>query len=123
MMKTGIDIIKTNRIAKFVNNTKFLEKCFTQHEIKYFNTKPKINVPQVISGHFALKEAVGKALGTGLMREGVSFKDIQIMHKESGAPYVVLGGQAGDIFKSLGSQIEVSIAHTQNIATAICIIL
>jgi holo-[acyl-carrier protein] synthase len=123
MMKTGIDIIETNRLIKLVNNIKFLEKCFTPNEIEYFNSKPGKNIPQVISGHFALKEATAKALETGLMREGVGFKNIEIKHKVSGAPYVILNGQALKIFEKLGTQIEVSISHTDNIATAICVIM
>jgi len=58
-------------------------------------------------------------------KSGVVFKDIQLCHKESGKPFVILHGKAFDKFNNCfqGKQIEVSISHTKNYATAIAIII
>ena len=122
-MKTGIDTVEVLRIKKLMRSDKFFNTCFTDSEIKYFMTKPIKARAQSVSGHFAVKEAVAKALGTGLMREGVGLKDIEIVHNESGTPSVVLSSGAKEKLKAIGTSIEISITHTNKVATAICNIL
>ena len=59
---------------------------------------------------FAAKEAVAKALGTGIGR-GVSWQDIQIEHDANGAPQVRLSGGAAEAAAARGgSRIELSLA-------------
>ena len=83
----GVDIIEIERVRQAIQNNKnFLSKLFTEKEIDYFISR-KMN-SEVIAGNFAAKEAVSKALGTGI--RGFSFKDIEILRNELGKPEVIL---------------------------------
>ena len=75
------------------------------------------NAPCRMAGLFAAKEAVSKALGTGFS-QGIGPRDIEICHRESGAPYAVLHGAAEKRRKELGGRIHVSVSHIQAIAMA-----
>lgn len=117
----GIDLIENERIDK---SDKFLQRIAHQTEIDYINKTNSENLRvQKIGALFCVKEAVMKALGLG-KGSGVVFKDIELFHEESGKPKVVLHGKAKEKFEKdyVGKNIEVSISHTKNYSTAICII-
>lgn len=81
----GIDIVSIKRFEKFLDKfkEKALERFLIPDEISLVST------PQTAAGFFAAKEAVSKALGTGISKE-CSFKDI-VLHKDSkNAPYFTL---------------------------------
>ena len=85
----GIDIAKVDRFDK-----PLLNKIALPNEIKYINkTSSQKLIKQKIASLFSAKEAVMKALGLG-KESGVSFKDIELLHYESGKPYVNLYGKA-----------------------------
>ena len=66
----GVDIIEIERVRQAIRNNKnFLSKLFTEREIDYFISRNMNS--EVIAGNFAAKEAVSKALGTGM--RGFSF--------------------------------------------------
>ncbi len=115
-MMIGIDILEVQRVKSFLDNTKFLKNIFFQSEIDYFL---KFNDPcERIAGFFCAKEAVKKAL---CCENNISFLDIEILHKDSGQPYVILHNNAEFIFKKNNyKNIEISISHTKTLATAIC---
>ena len=70
----GIDIIEINRIENVLERTpRFLERNFTEKEIDYF--KQKNFKSESIAGNFASKEAISKAIGTGI--RGFKLKDIE----------------------------------------------
>lgn len=116
---TGIDIIETARIKKAASD-KFIKKIFTEKEIAYCEQKKQKHISY--AGHFAAKEAFVKALQTGIS-EGVSFLDIEIKHKESGAPYLQITGKAKELIdKNSITNICVSISHLKDTATAIVIL-
>lgn len=76
------------------------------------------------SGRYAAKEAVSKALGTGVMTEGIGFLDIEILLNENGAPYLVLHGNAKAKADSLGViSTSVSISHDGEYAISYCTML
>ena len=81
----GIDIIEINRIENVLERTpRFLERNFTEKEIDYF--KQKNFKSESIAGNFASKEAISKAIGTGI--RGFRLKDIEILRDELGKPIV-----------------------------------
>ena len=105
--------------------TFFLRKIASNEEIEYINKSNCENLRhQRIAALFCVKEAVLKALGTGLS-EGISFKDIELKHQSNGKPYVILNGKAIEKFNQLFKckKIEISISHTKNYATAIAVII
>jgi len=90
----GVDIIEIDRIEKAIqNNEGFLYRLFTEKEIEFF--KACNYRTNTIAGSFAAKEAVVKALGTGV--RGFSWKDIEIVRDKLGKPDVLLHGSAKDI--------------------------
>ena len=112
---TGVDIVNVNRIKKILNNKreKFYEKIFTKREIEYIIKKG--HKPTTVAGNFAAKEAVSKALGTGIGIIG--WKDIEILRENSGRPYIHFRNQEIiDRFKI--KEIQISISHEDLYAIA-----
>lgn len=114
----GIDIIEIERIEKNLQNPSFLQKILTEQEIKYVNQFE--SKTEHIAGFFCAKEAVMKALEEC---QNIAFKDIEVLHKANGKPYVKLYGKALEVFEKQNcNSIEISISQTKTIATAICVI-
>ena len=113
----GIDLVEIERIKRAIdNNGKFLERVFTKEEIT--KGERKKNRYQFYGAHFATKEAVMKALGTG-WRKGVRWRDIRIIHNNDGKPEVKLVGKTKKIAKRLGiDEILISMSHTKKYAVA-----
>ena len=116
----GVDIIEIERVRQAIQNNKnFLSKLFTEREIDYFISRNMNS--EVIAGNFAAKEAVSKALGTGI--RGFSFKDIEIIRNELGKPEVILHNGANLIGNKLvgnnnSLRVHLSISHNNSSAIA-----
>ena len=115
-INTGIDIEEISRFKHLLEKPKFFEKCFGEDELKLFIKKSM--KPQTIAANFCAKEALSKALGTGI--RGFSLKDIQLLRDDLGCPYFKLSGNALDLCK--GKKIAVSVSHTRQYATAVVIL-
>lgn len=113
---TGIDIVEISRIARVMDRTeRFVSRVFTSSEIDYFNSRG--NGPSHVAGAFAAKEAVLKALGTGL--RGMEWKDIEIARDGNGRPDVNLYNGARTLAVGLGiCKIHISISHERDYAVA-----
>ena len=74
-MRVGVDLIEIERIRRALerHGDDFQERCFTEAERAYCDSKP--NPPQHYAGRFAAKEAVGKALGSGVY---FTWKEIEV---------------------------------------------
>lgn len=112
----GIDIVEIYRIKEAINkNEKFLNRVFTKEEIEYFKSK-NLN-SNTISGNFAGKEAVSKAIGTGI--RNYNFRDIEILRDNQGKPIVNVKNNLINICKELKiKEILISISHSKNYAVA-----
>ena len=116
----GVDIIEIEWVRQAIQNNKnFLSKLFTEREIDYFISRNMNS--EVIAGNFAAKEAVSKALGTGI--RGFSFKDIEILRNELGKPEVILHNGANLIGNKLvgnnnSLRVHLSISHNNSSAIA-----
>lgn len=113
----GVDLVEIERIKRAIdNNGKFLKRVFTKEEIA--RGEKKKDRYQFYGAHFATKEAVMKALGTG-WRKGVRWRDIQIIHNNDGKPEVKLVGRTKEIAKRLEIDgVLVSMSHTREYAIA-----
>lgn len=112
----GTDIIEIERVQRAIErNPKLLARLFTQNELSYFE-KRNMNI-QHIAGGFSAKEAILKALGTGL--SGLTWKDVEVQRSSSGKPMVKLYGKAKEyaMVNSIGN-IFISISHSQSFAMA-----
>lgn len=115
----GTDIIEIKRIEKAIENKSFIDRVFSQNELKDINGENlKANS---LAGKFSAKEAVSKALGTGIT--GFSFKDIEILKDNLGKPYVILNKNAERLASSFGNYIiSISISHSRENAVAVAIL-
>lgn len=115
----GNDIIEIDRVRKALNrNIKLLDKLFSEEELSML--KSKKYKAESVAGNFSAKEAVVKAVGTGL--RGFSAKEVQILRDELGKPYVRATGKFEKFLEDIGVvDIMVSISHSKNYATATAI--
>lgn len=112
---TGVDIVNVNRIKKILNSKreKFYEKIFTEREIEYITRKG--HKATTVAGNFAAKEAISKALGTGI--GSIAWKDIEILREVTGKPYINFRNkEVIDKFKI--KEIQISISHETDYAIA-----
>ena len=115
----GTDIIEIERIEKAIStNKKFLDNLFTEEENILF--KSKAMRAEVIAGNFAAKEAISKALGTGI--RGFSFKDIEVLRDELGKPVAKLNEKVEILLKNKQYNLNISISHNKSSAIAFAII-
>ena len=121
-MNCGIDIIEISRIKETIekNGETFLNKIYTENEIKYCESHNAVKY-QHYAARFAAKEAVAKFLGTGFIGE-FSWKEIEILNNELGKPEVKLNGKALEFFKSLKyTEISISMSHCKEYATSMVV--
>jgi holo-[acyl-carrier protein] synthase len=116
----GNDIIEIERIERSIERygQKFLDRIFTKEEQNY--CLKHHHSPRNFAGRFAAKEAVVKALGTGI-REGVSWLDIEIINDAEGKPCVSFSTKLQETFPN--TQIHLSISHAKQYATAVAILV
>lgn len=112
----GTDIIEISRVAEAAQRKHFLQRLFTERERDYLEGK----AAESMAGYFCAKEAVAKALGTGF--SGIALTDIEIV-KNNSVPGVVLHGMAKVVADSKKiSNIQLSISHCREYATAVAIV-
>tara|TARA_Y100000590_G_scaffold167803_1_gene191983 strand:+ start:390 stop:779 length:390 start_codon:yes stop_codon:yes gene_type:complete len=87
----GSDIINIKRLEKSLKKkgNNFKKKIFSENEINYCDSK--VNSYPYYAKRFAAKEALSKALGTGL-RKGISLKSIEVFNDKKGKPFIKLKG-------------------------------
>ena len=117
----GNDIIEIERIEKAISKEGFKNKIYSQRELE--NIEKRGNRTETYAGIFSAKEAISKAIGTGV-RE-FSLTDLEILNDDLGKPYVVVSEKLDKILKAKKEdyQIEISISHSRKYATAMAIIL
>ena len=117
----GNDIIEIERIEKAISKEGFKNKVYTERELE--NIEKRGNRTETYAGIFSAKEAISKAIGTGV-RE-FSLIDLEILNDDLGKPYVVVSEKLDKILKNKKEsyQIEISISHSKKYATAMAIII
>ena len=117
----GNDIIEIERVEKAISKEGFKAKVFTQREIE--NIVKRGNRTETYAGIFSAKEAISKAIGTGV-RE-FSLTDLEILNDDLGKPYVIVSDKLNKIIqrKKENYQIEIAISHSKKYATAMAIII
>lgn len=109
---TGVDIIEISRIAKAITNERFIKRVYTDDE--WVESK---GLSHRLAGFFAAKEALLKAMGTGLA--GFSWQEIAVRHDANGAPVLQVNREVARYLQELNvSKIHVSISHCREYAVA-----
>lgn len=112
----GCDIIEIERIARAIKSESFIWRVFTAEEATYCQRRGQ-QAAASFAARFAAKEAVLKALGTGL-REG-SLQEIAVDNDGLGKPLVQLSGHFAMLAKQLGvKNIQISLSHSRDFAVA-----
>jgi holo-[acyl-carrier protein] synthase len=112
MLRTGVDIIEIARVERVMarSGPRFLARIFTPQEQAYCQDRIAS-----LAGRFAVKEAVAKALGTGI--GDMTWVEIEIISNTFGRPELILHGAAKQIADKLGlEEWSISLSHTENYA-------
>ena len=97
----GVDIAQISRFEQaYVRfGARFPGKILSDEELLDF---PRSRNPaRFLAMRFAAKEATSKALGTGF-KQGISPRQIRVVHAPSGKPNLSVSGQAAALFAELG---------------------
>jgi len=118
IISIGVDIIEVDRVRETIARTpRFAERVFTDSERAYCNSRGAA-AAQHYAARFAAKEAALKALETG-WSGGISWQDVEVSAKDSGAPVILFHGRARELFDQTGAtSAHLSIAHTAEHAIA-----
>jgi len=114
MLSVGVDIVEIERIAKALERfgDRFLARIYTQAEVDHCRGRVA-----ELAARFAAKEAISKALGTGI--HGLSWQEMEILPDPLGQPQVYLHGSALERACVLGlTDFAVSLSHSQEYAIA-----
>ncbi|MDD3953717.1 MAG: holo-ACP synthase, partial [Lentisphaeria bacterium] len=77
-----------------------------------------------LAARFAAKEAVAKALGTGIGPRGICWQNIAVRRSAGGQPVVSLTGPAKSHYAAIGGvSVSISLAHDGGLAIAQCVLL
>lgn len=114
-VQCGVDLVEIERIARAIERwgERFLHRVWTDRELAVCQGRwPEL------AARFAAKEAISKALGTG-MSAGVTWRDIEVLSDRSGKPHVVLHGPAKQLAGNLGLHgWAISLSHARDVACA-----
>ncbi len=114
MNSVGIDIVELPRIEKALARfgERFLHRVYTDAEINFCRGR----VPE-LAARFAAKEAISKALGTGI--RGIVWREMEILPNRRGKPLVFLHGAAQARAEKLGlTDFAISLSHSREYAIA-----
>lgn len=112
----GTDIIEIDRVKESIEELgeKFLNKIYTENEIKYCESKNKMKY-QHYAARFAGKEAIFKAISKILSdKYSINWKDVEIINDENGRPKIIFLNKKYDQIQS----IDISLSHCKQYATA-----
>ena len=118
----GVDIIELDRIRSTFERfgARFLDRVLTEAERAY--CARKVDPVPSVAGRFAGKEAVAKALGTGIAR-GVHWRSIEIVRAPSGKPGIALHGEAKRLADAAGVRnVHFSLTHGRDAAVAVAVL-
>jgi len=116
-LATGVDLIEVERIERAAarHGDRFYRRFFTQREIDFCQGRATS-----LAGRFAVKEAVAKALGTGI--GDFNWTDIEVVCDGRGKPELVLHNRAKDMAQEKGLLIwSISLSHTNTHAMGMAV--
>lgn len=123
ILGVGIDAVSIAEMRQIIetSGTVFLTHTFSVRELQ---TSPKTAAEQAeyLSGCFAVKEAVFKALARHTPEKGFDFRCVETAHRRDGSPYVVPNDQLTPLLQEAGvGNLQISITNEGGLAIAIAI--
>lgn len=107
----GNDLLEMDRVKKSLRNPRFAVFCFSDKEQRAFGQDAK-----KLAGCFSAKEALSKALGTGV--RGFSMWEISVLRDEAGAPYFELEGNIREILALRRLRAHLALTNTDRYVLA-----
>ncbi len=102
----GVDIVFIPRLKEIIDRKEnFIKRFFSEKENDFFESRC-YNI-ETIAGNFAVKEALIKAIGLGIM--DIDLRNISVLRESSGKPYVEISDKRYSDLK-----VEVSISHDRD---------
>ena len=118
----GVDLCSIRRVQNIKDLNKFANKILTSDEIEYLDTLDQKNSVNYLAKQFAAKEALSKALGTGLTGD-VKLNLIEIDRDQSGKPYIKMNDHMKTLLSKIGvNSTFVSLADDSDYAIATVIL-
>jgi len=117
LLATGVDLIEIERVQSTIQRygARFLERVFTPQELAEVG-----NNTASLAARFAAKEAVAKALGTGI--GPIAWREIEILRGPARQPLLHLHGAAQKLASEMGFDVwSISLSHTQTHAIAVAV--
>jgi holo-[acyl-carrier protein] synthase len=114
MQCVGVDIIEIARIERAIARwgERFLRRVYTEREIELCQSRAAS-----LAARFAAKEAVMKALGTGI--KGAGWQEVETLPNPRGQPVVYLHGRSQSRAEEIGLKgLAISLSHTREYAIA-----
>ncbi|MFL7838729.1 MAG: holo-ACP synthase [Candidatus Promineifilaceae bacterium] len=109
MLAVGVDLIEVARVKESLARygQRFLDRIYTEQEQDYCNGRV-----DRLAARFAAKEAVSKALGTGI--GDTTWREIEIINEENGRPVLLLHGAAQELARTQNLETwSISLSHTE----------
>jgi holo-[acyl-carrier protein] synthase len=119
VLRSGVDIIEIERIDRAIlrHGQRFFDRFYTTRELIDCRGRTP-----ALAARFAAKEAVAKAMGTGI--GDIGWKEIEVVNGERREPHLKLHGHAQRLARALGLKIwSVSLSHTHEHAVAVAVAL
>jgi len=120
MLSVGVDIVEIERVGGAIERwgQRFLDRVYTPPEQTFCQGR----IPE-LAARFAAKEAISKALGTGIVgRRGVNWRDMEVLPDRRGKPLVYLHGAASRRAQELGlTEWAISLSHERQVAIALVV--
>jgi holo-[acyl-carrier protein] synthase len=119
--RVGVDLVDIPAFeARFAGRDDLLDELFTADELAYCRRQPR-PWPH-LAARFAAKEAVLKALGTGLTG-AMQWHDVEVTRDPAGMPHLVTHGSVGSLVRERGLTAEsLSLSHTGTLAVAVVVL-
>ena len=99
----GVDLVKVARLAAAIqrHGERFLNRVFTSREIAHCQGKTR-GSDSAFALRFAAKEAFSKALGVGLRRDGIRWREAEVVPNRMGKPELLVSGRAAELCAQAG---------------------
>jgi holo-[acyl-carrier protein] synthase len=119
----GVDLVQVVRIERAVARygDRFLARVFTPDEIAYCRNKSWAAAGFAL--RFAAKEAFSKALGVGLRKDGIRWREVEVIPNRLGKPELSVSGRAAQLCEAAGiTGMHLSLTDEDSRALAVVIL-
>ena len=123
MIGIGTDIIEIERVERVLerHGDRFLARVLVPGELE--ECRKAVEPARYLAKRFAAKEAISKALGTGI-GVALSWQDLSVERQPSGQPRVRLSPRGMSVLNNLGgSDILLTLSDERAYAVAFAVVL